>query len=222
MKVLDYNGLSYFWNKLKALLTAKQDTLVSSMNIKTVEGQSVLGGGDLELNAVSYASQTLTNAQKQQARTNIAAASNEDMVTTSGQVDNLVEIVEDIESRMSSIITPKYSIAWDGVSTPNVASIPNVCVVTYGGETYTGTLAASSSNVNTIFLVGDDGGSSYLRYLCSSTSNGYGWMPLGSTTIDMDDYVRKDSEVWLTQQAFEVLTYKDPNVTYNVYEEDII
>lgn len=222
MSYLDNTGLAYFWSKLKAIFATKQDTLVSSMNIKTVEGQSVLGGGDLELNAVSYVSQTLTSGQKQQARTNIAAASSEDMATTSGQVDNLVEIVEDMESRMSSIITPKYSIAWDGVSTPNVASIPNVCVVTYGGETYNGTLAASASNVNTIFLVGDDSGSSYLRYLSSSTSNGYGWIPLGSTTIDMDDYVRKDSEVWITQQAFEVLTYKDPNVTYNVYEEAII
>lgn len=47
-KFLDYSGLSYLWGKLKVLLGAKQDTLVSGTNIKTVNGVSVLGTGNVQ------------------------------------------------------------------------------------------------------------------------------------------------------------------------------
>ena len=36
---------------IKALLTGKQDTLVSGQNIKTINGQSLLGLGDLSISA---------------------------------------------------------------------------------------------------------------------------------------------------------------------------
>lgn len=48
-KVLDYNGLQYFWSKLKLLLGGKQDTLVSGTNIKTINNQSILGSGNLNV-----------------------------------------------------------------------------------------------------------------------------------------------------------------------------
>lgn len=59
-----------------AAVNEKQDTLVSGTNIKTVNGESLLGEGNIiagDPNAVKYVEQTLTDAQKAQARTNIAA-----------------------------------------------------------------------------------------------------------------------------------------------------
>jgi len=57
-------------------VNGKQATLVSGENIKTVNGESILGSGNIvagDPNAVKYVEQTLTDAQKAQARTNIGA-----------------------------------------------------------------------------------------------------------------------------------------------------
>lgn len=64
---------------LTEALRDKQDTLISGENIKTINGQSVLGEGDIVIqsgsaDAVKYTSQSLTDAQKEQARDNIGAA----------------------------------------------------------------------------------------------------------------------------------------------------
>ena len=64
--------------KVSQLEASKQDKLVSGTNIKTVGGTSILGSGDIPIqagdtNAVKYVSQTLTDAQKAQARSNIDA-----------------------------------------------------------------------------------------------------------------------------------------------------
>lgn len=66
--------------QIESALEGKQATLVSGSNIKTINGQPVLGGGDMTIpaggtDAVKYVSQTLTEAQKAQARANIDAAS---------------------------------------------------------------------------------------------------------------------------------------------------
>ena len=61
---------------LQSALSGKQATLVSGTNIKTVDGQSILGSGNLSVsdpNAVKVTAQTWTDAQKTQARTNIGA-----------------------------------------------------------------------------------------------------------------------------------------------------
>ena len=61
---------------VNGLNTLKEDALVSGTNIKTVDGNSVLGSGDLSLSDVKYTAQTLTDAQKAQARANIGAMQN--------------------------------------------------------------------------------------------------------------------------------------------------
>lgn len=63
---------------LSTALSGKQDTLVSGTNIKTINNESILGRGNIQIqggdpNAVKYTEQTLTDAQKGQARTNIGA-----------------------------------------------------------------------------------------------------------------------------------------------------
>lgn len=53
-----------------------QETLVSGTNIKTINNESIIGSGNItagDPNAVKYTSQSLTDAQKTQARTNIGA-----------------------------------------------------------------------------------------------------------------------------------------------------
>lgn len=80
MKFLDYNGLQYFWSKLKVLFQGKQDTLVSGTNIKTVNGESLLGSGNIvagDPNAVKYTEQSLTSSQQEQARLNIGAGTSD-------------------------------------------------------------------------------------------------------------------------------------------------
>lgn len=46
-KYLNESGLSYFWSKIKSALGGKQDALISGTNIKTINGSSILGSGDL-------------------------------------------------------------------------------------------------------------------------------------------------------------------------------
>ena len=45
-KYLDYNGTSYFWGKLKAYF---QEKLVSGTNIKTINNESILGSGNMNI-----------------------------------------------------------------------------------------------------------------------------------------------------------------------------
>ncbi len=54
-KYLDYNGVLYFWGKLKAYFQVK---LVSGTNIKTINNESVLGSGNI---SVPTALSDLTN-----------------------------------------------------------------------------------------------------------------------------------------------------------------
>jgi hypothetical protein len=45
-KYLDESGLSYFWTKIKAYF---QEKLISGTNIKTINSQSLLGSGDIQV-----------------------------------------------------------------------------------------------------------------------------------------------------------------------------
>lgn len=49
MNYLDKTGLTYVWSKLKPLFNAKQDTLISGTNIKTINNTSVLGSGNIDI-----------------------------------------------------------------------------------------------------------------------------------------------------------------------------
>ena len=73
--------------QLESGLSEKQDTLQSGVTIKTINQQSILGSGNLDIqtgagDAVQYTEQNLTDAQKTQARTNIGAASMSDINNT--------------------------------------------------------------------------------------------------------------------------------------------
>lgn len=50
---LDKTGLAYFWSKIKAKLSGKQDTLVSGTNIKTVNNTALLGSGNISIPVIT-------------------------------------------------------------------------------------------------------------------------------------------------------------------------
>lgn len=106
---------------VNAALAAKQNTLVSGTNIKTVGGQSVLGSGDIPVNdenAVKFVAQTLTDAQKAQARTNIDAASTE-------EVSQLGQETIEIHTEVFGISLTQPTTKLHGYVSPTGAIIPN-------------------------------------------------------------------------------------------------
>lgn len=59
---LDKDGLIYFWSKIKAVLSGKQDTLVSGTNIKTINNTSLLGSGNVSIPAITVDSALSTTS----------------------------------------------------------------------------------------------------------------------------------------------------------------
>ena len=132
-------------------LSQKQDTLVSGSNIKTINGESVLGSGNIQAGepyAVKYVPQTLTTEQKEQARANIGAPS-----------------ISDVNS--TNYVT--------------VTTLPD----------------ASASTMGSIYLVGPDAQGNYNRYITQRSGDTYSWVNLGTTKIDMSDYMLKVDGVFL-------------------------
>jgi len=103
-----------------------------------------------------------------------------------------------------------YVMAWDGASTPVPANIPAGVVVTYNGTDYTGTLAASASTAQDLYLVasGSQPGE-YDRYITTHVSSTYAWNALGSTAIVSpviaDDLVTNDSSKALSAKQGKIL-----------------
>lgn len=108
--VKDSNGVL-----LETKLNGKQDTLVSGTNIKTVNGESILGSGDIvagDPDAVKYVSQTLTAAQKAQARANIGAA---DEINGINSISVSVDNTSGSPVAEATLINQELSIAFSGL-----------------------------------------------------------------------------------------------------------
>ena len=138
--------------------------------------------------------------------------------TANGSITTLGSLLSTLSATVSNLSSNEAEIAWDGASTPVVANIPAGVEVEYNSTTYTGTLTASASTLGTTYYVAGDNGD-WNRYVTVKEGNNYVWFDLGGTDIDLSDYERKDDNVWLTEDEWEALTIKDPNKTYNIYEE---
>lgn len=97
MKVVTNNTLSYFWSKIKALLSGKQDTLVSGTNIKTLNGQSLLGSGNVAIQIPPAPPEPLLV-----------------YMTESGGTYSLDKEVFDIEDALSDNDELECYLVWDG------------------------------------------------------------------------------------------------------------
>ena len=78
---------------------------------------------------------------------------------------------------------------------------------------------ASEYTAQKIYLVYNDETDEYDRYFTQYDGSTYSWVQAGSMSVDMEDYQRKDDEVWLTQDEFDALAVKDITKVYNIYEE---
>lgn len=108
---------------------------------------------------------------------------------------------DEVDSLIATLSRQEYIVAWDGLAAPDVSAIPAGVTVTYSGTTYTGTLAASASTVNKIYMVWN--GVAYDMY-GTSQDGGYSWVPMGTTSVDLSQYATK-SEVSQLQQEVDDL-----------------
>lgn len=105
---------------------------------------------------------------------------------------NVYDIKDATARRLIANGTTK-TIAWKGDAIPVVADIPAGVVVTYNGNDYTGTLAASSAAKNALYLVyntdSEDNNDVYDEYAVVNTgtelSPTYAWEKIGSTKVDL-------------------------------------
>lgn len=86
-----------------------------------------------------------------------------------------------------------YNVAWDGDSTPDVTKIPAGVVVSYNSQDYTGTLTASEDTLDNIYLVGAEGSNEYTRYVTNATDQGFSWLNIGSTEMNLAGYVQYEA-----------------------------
>lgn len=81
-----------------------------------------------------------------------------------------------------------FNVVWDGTSAPVVANIPAGVVVTYNGTDYTGTMAVSSAEAGTFYLVkSGTSPNAYDEYVVAGPSGGRFWEKLGGKDIDLSN-----------------------------------
>lgn len=85
-----------------------------------------------------------------------------------------------------------YTVAWDGSSTPNPATIPEGVTVTYNDTEYTGTMSANSATPGAFYLVpvgGNENNNIYAEYVPVGATGSKTWEKIGDTQVDLSDYV---------------------------------
>ena len=92
---------------------------------------------------------------------------------------------DEVDSLVASVIGQSYVVAWDGTAEPVVGDIPAGVSVTWGGNPYVGTLAASADTTNKIYLVSN--GAGYDEYI-TTENEGYSWVAIGTTNLDLSGY----------------------------------
>jgi hypothetical protein len=134
-----------------------QKELVSGTNIKTINSQSILGSGDITINAdtsdcVKYTQQSKTDAEKTIAQTNIGLTFHDDVedatpdppiATSYGQIGVVSQTLVASGGHANGI-------TWT-TSNPVTGLIPQVFIdlVTEAGATYTGDLVTVDGNITT-------------------------------------------------------------------------
>lgn len=117
--------------EIEAQIAAKQDALVSGTNIKTVGGQSILGGGNIQVgdeNAVKFVQQSLSADQKAQARTNIGAQE----ALVSGSTIKTVNSQSLLGSGDITVQDGQDGVGFETISTPSTADGTALITLTNG------------------------------------------------------------------------------------------
>lgn len=117
---LDKDGLSYFWSLLKAQLNNKQDTLVSGTNIKTINSESLLGSGNINISGIGSSKFQILN------RSTIGVNEYVNLLSYMEQYDELMIIVRSVPNASTVI----------GISSVTSGSSDFLTSVTISGTSY--------------------------------------------------------------------------------------
>lgn len=122
------------------------------------------------------------------------------------------DVVSDLEELIAGGVS--FIIAWNGASTPQVAQIPAGVVVTYQGQTYTGTLSPETSGTGVhakagaFYLVASSTSTTgapldvYDEYVPVGADGSKTWEKIGDTQVDLSDVV---TNVTLNKQTANVI-----------------
>ena len=135
--------------------------------------------------------------------------------TSISKADTAIQPAEfnELKEEVRTIGNGAYEEAWDGSSAPVVADIPAGVSVTYNSTSYTGTLAASASTVDKIYLV-SDGNGNYDRYTTVEANGAYSWKKVGSTAIPLSNYSTKSEVSQLRQQVIYDVSAHNSGATF--------
>lgn len=164
MQYLDKTGLTHFWGKVDS---AKQDTLTSGTNIKTINNQSLLGSGnitisgggsatDVKIDNVSITSSGVANINTSgyDADNNFLATENDINNIYIAKVDKQISsnnATTTIDNNGNSILLEAVDNSEDTQATINVTGygeiyITGVALYVEGEETYISGLATPTNN----------------------------------------------------------------------------
>ena len=78
---------------------------------------------------------------------------------------------------------------------------------------------ASSETVDAVYMVQIGNTDEYARYVTQYNGSTYSWLQIGTTMMDLDDYIRKDSIVYVTEEEREQMVVFDADKFYVTYED---
>ena len=196
-------------------LAQKQDKLVSGENIKTVNGESILGSGNIvagDPNAIKYTEQSLTDSQKTQARTNIGAAAASALTALETAIEAKyskpasgipeADLNSNVQSALALARTSIQSLAEYYNKTEIDALLAAVNSEQYVDVTTLPT--ASASTLGKIYLVGPDTNGVYTRHYTSYDGSTYSWVAVGTTEINLANYATKAELDQLGQEVDDI------------------
>ena len=180
------------------------------------------------IRGVSIKSIAQTTTSLEPEGTNVVKVTLEDDREFSFQVKNGPAGIQDVEASVDGLPGTPRCVASieDGLLTlsfyglkgaqgdPGVSNTRIVITEDIESET------ASADTLDIVFWQYNESTGEYDRYITQYDGSEYNFVQYGDTSLDLDDYQRKDDEVWLTQEEFDALPIKDITKTYNVYEED--
>ena len=164
--------------------------------------------------AVKYTSQTLTSEQKEQARTNIAAAA-------AAALSELASAVaakyskpangipsSDLDAAVQSALAKANSAIQDLSAYYTKTQVDQMlaAINAQNYETVAALPTASASTMGKIYLVGPDANSYYAYYISSYNGSAYSWVgPLGTTEINLAGYATKAELNQLDQKVDDLM-----------------
>lgn len=127
-KYLDENGLSTLWGKITDKISNKQDELVSGTNIKTINGNSLLGSGNIIINTSGTIDSALST-------------------TSTNPVQNKV-ITNALNNKQDKLVSGTNIKTIDGISLLDSGSISFINI--------NGTSVVGSDNINSLIQITDE------------------------------------------------------------------